>query len=184
MKLIILPGTLVLGAISLGASACASDWHVQSTTVVVSQEVQFSNGNAHLVGTVYLPAQGDHLPAVVVLHSASAATRQAALYRHLSEVLPAMGIAVLIYDRRRAGQSSGTLENIDSETLADDGIAGQYALARVCSRFDDKKIGFWGLSQGGWLAVLAAGRSPRCCVCHLHFRPAGVARRANAVRHE
>jgi pimeloyl-ACP methyl ester carboxylesterase len=42
--------------------------------------------------------------------------------------------------------------------LADDAVAGQHALAKL-SRIDPAKIGFWGLSQGGWLSVLAAGRS-------------------------
>jgi len=69
-----------------------------------------------------------------------------------------MGIAVLAFDRRGSGQSSGDLSKADYETLADDAIAGQHALTQV-SRIDPKKIGFWGLSQGGWLAVLAAGRS-------------------------
>jgi dipeptidyl aminopeptidase/acylaminoacyl peptidase len=73
--------------------------------------------------------------------------------------LPPLGFAVLIYDRRGSGQSSGNPQGVDYETLADDAIAGQRALARI-SRIDPAKIGFWGLSQGGWLAVLAAGRSP------------------------
>jgi uncharacterized protein len=94
----------------------------------------------------------------VVLHSAGADTREAGLYRHLREGLPAMGFAVLIYDRRGSGRSSGDLHNSDYETLADDAVAGQQALAKF-SRIDPNKIGFWGLSQGGWLAVLAAGRS-------------------------
>jgi dipeptidyl aminopeptidase/acylaminoacyl peptidase len=42
--------------------------------------------------------------------------------------------------------------------LADDAIAGQHALAKV-PRVDPTRIGFWGLSQGGWLAALAAGHS-------------------------
>jgi pimeloyl-ACP methyl ester carboxylesterase len=69
-----------------------------------------------------------------------------------------MGIAVLVFDRRGSGQSSGDLSKADYETLADDAIAGQHALTQV-SRINPKKIGFWGLSQGGWLAVLAAERS-------------------------
>jgi pimeloyl-ACP methyl ester carboxylesterase len=125
----------------------------------VSQEIQFSNGDAHLVGTAYLPQTGDHLSAVVALHHAAIATRDAPLFRHLREALPAMGFAVLIYDRRGSGDSTGDLRTADYETLADDAIAAQHALARL-SRVDPRKIGFWGLSQGGWLAVLAAGRSP------------------------
>ncbi len=69
-----------------------------------------------------------------------------------------MGIAVLIYDRRGSGKSTGSFNDIDYETLADDAIAGQQALATL-ARINPKRIGFWGLSQGGWLAVLAAGRS-------------------------
>jgi dipeptidyl aminopeptidase/acylaminoacyl peptidase len=144
----------------LGSRAVASDvWHVEGDPTVIAQDIQFTNGDVHLAGTVYFPkTSGDHLPAVVALHGASDSTRTAALYRHLREGLPAMGMAVLIYDRRGSGDSSGTLKGVDYETLADDAIAGQNALTKL-ARIDPKKIGFWGLSQGGWLAVLAAGRS-------------------------
>jgi len=76
---------------------------------VISQEVRFGNAGADLVGTVNLPNSGDHLPAAVVLHHAGAPTREAALYRHLREGLPALGFAVPTYDRRGSGQSSGSL---------------------------------------------------------------------------
>jgi dipeptidyl aminopeptidase/acylaminoacyl peptidase len=148
---------LVDGA-GLNPLASASDrWHVAVTPPVDSQEVQFTNGNAHLVGTVSLPRNGNHLPAVVVLHDAGIPTHEAALYRHLRKGLPALGFAVLIYDRRGRDESYGD-PRVDYETLADDAIAGQHALARL-PRIDPARIGFWGLSQGGWLAVLAAGRS-------------------------
>jgi dipeptidyl aminopeptidase/acylaminoacyl peptidase len=146
-------------AVPFDSSASVVDrWHVAGTPTVISQDVQFSNAGANLAGTVYLPNTGDHLPAIVVLHHAGAATRESALYRHLREGLPALGFAVLIYDRRGSGQSSGSLQGVDYETLADDAVAGQHALAKL-SRIEPAKIGFWGLSHGGWLAVLAAGRS-------------------------
>ena len=132
-------------------------WHVAATHTV-AEEVQFTNGNVQLKGTVYLPKTGNNLPGVVVLHHAAVPTRNANLYRHLCEGLTALGIAVLVYDRRGSGQSTGDLNKADYETLADDAIAGQHALAKF-SRIDPSKIGFWGMSQGGWLAVLAAGRS-------------------------
>jgi pimeloyl-ACP methyl ester carboxylesterase len=131
---------------------------VAPTSRALSEKIQFTNGDAHLRGTVYLPETGNRLPAVVVLHHAGLPNRDANLYRHLCEGLPAMGIAVLVYDRRGSGESSGDLGNADYETLADDAVAGQHALAKL-SRIDPNRIGFWGLSQGGWLAVLAAGRS-------------------------
>jgi pimeloyl-ACP methyl ester carboxylesterase len=149
---------LIVCAQAVVAPANVSDlWHVVGPKIV-SQEVQFSNGQAHLAGTVYLPATGDHLPGVVVLHHAGLPTREAALYRHLKEGLPALGFAVLVFDRRGSGQSSGDFASADFETLADDAIAGQRALAKI-PRIDQTRIGFWGLSQGGWLAVLAAVRN-------------------------
>lgn len=158
-------GIILLG---IGLAECLSQsspaakpnaWHVAVSQPVISQEIRFANGDTFLAGTAYLPANGEHLPAVVVLHHAGIATRDAPLFRHLREALPAMGFAVLIYDRRGSGQSSGSLQGADYETLADDAIAGQHALAKL-PRIDAHKIGFWGLSQGGWLAVLAADRSP------------------------
>ena len=139
-------------------AAASDDWHVAGIPGVTAIEMKFSNGAVQLSGTAYLPEAGDHLPAVVALHGASNATRNSAIFRHLREGLPALGIAVLIYDRRGSGASSGSLSGVDYETLADDAIAAQRALASL-PRIDPKRIGFWGLSQGGWLAILAAGRS-------------------------
>jgi uncharacterized protein len=151
---------LFSAGIILGRQAEASEaWHVEGSPKVVAQEIQFRNGDTRLAGTLYLPENGDDLPAVVVLHGASDATRKSAVYRHLREGLPAMGVAVLVYDRRGSGDSAGTLNGIDYKTLADDAIAGQSALAKL-PRIDPKRVGFWGFSQGGWLALLAASRSP------------------------
>ncbi len=124
---------------------------------VLQQEVQFDNGATHLVGTLFLPETGEHLPALVVFHGAAAPTRDFALYRHLEEALPATGVAVLVFDRRGSGASTGSAD-APYPVLADDGIAGLHAIARN-PRIDPHRIGFWGLSQGGWLALLAANRS-------------------------
>ena len=133
-------------------------WQVKGEPVVVEQTVHFENAGANLEGTLYAPAHGGHLPAIVVLHSAGASTRDYALYRHLSHDLPALGFAVLVFDRRGSGASTGTLNGTDYEQLADDGIAGLHAIANN-SRIDPHRIGFWGLSQGGWLSILAASRT-------------------------
>ena len=122
------------------------EWHVEATPGVISQEIHFTNGDARLSGTVYLPEHGDHLPAVVALPGSSDPTRGSALFQHLGDNLPLMGIAVLTYDRRGSGKSSGSLENIDYDTLADDAIAGQRALAKLPC-IDPHRIGFWGLRQ-------------------------------------
>jgi pimeloyl-ACP methyl ester carboxylesterase len=135
-------------------------WSAPASTVVVSEERQFQNGDVRLNGSLYLPKGPGPFPAIVALHSASSATRDLPLYRHLKDLLPAIGYAVFIYDRRGSGQSTGNRAATDFNTLADDGIAALRMLA-ADKRIDAGRIGFWGLSQGGWLSVLAASRSPQ-----------------------
>ncbi len=111
-----------------------------------------------LSGTLYLPAHGDHVPAVVVFWGAQAATREFAMYQQLATGLPAIGVAVLVFDRRGSGQSTGNAENQTFQELASDGIAALHTLQHT-PRIDPKRVGFWGLSQGGWLSILAASQT-------------------------
>lgn len=133
-------------------------WYVPPTTSVITRSVSFVNAGATLKGTLYLPVSKHPVPAVVVFHGASEPLAATPLYRHLSEGLTQLGMAVLLYDRRGNGASSGS-ENVTYQTLADDGIAGAQAL-RELPAIDPKRVGYWGISQGGWLATFAAIRDP------------------------
>lgn len=135
------------------------DWKAASTTSVISLEEKFSNGPVPLSGTLYVPVSAGKVPAVVAFHSAASPTRDLALYRHLKEMLPPLGLAVFVYDRRGSGRSGGTPAHGDYQALADDGVAAAHMLAKD-PRIDARRIGFWGLSQGGWLSLLAASRFP------------------------
>jgi uncharacterized protein len=134
-------------------------WRAATMVPVMASEKRFDNGSVQLRGTLYTPKAAGKVPAVIVLHDASVPTRDLPLYRHLIQMLPPLGIAVFVYDRRGSGKSGGKLEDSDYKMLADDGIAALHMLARD-SRIDPRRIGFWGLSQGGWLSLLAASRSP------------------------
>lgn len=142
------------------ARAADQPWTTRGAPAVVQKNVHFDNGDVHLTGTLFMPAAGGHLAAMVVLHPAEQPTRDYALYRHLTEGLPAMGMAVLVYDRRGSGQSSGNFASAGFEALADDAIAGARAIAHE-PRIDPDRIGYWGLSQGGWLSIVAAGRDKK-----------------------
>jgi pimeloyl-ACP methyl ester carboxylesterase len=73
-------------------------------------------------------------------------------------MLPSLGYAVFVYDRRGSGKSGGDLAASDYALLADDAIAAVRML-KADPRMDPKRVGIWGQSQGGWIAVLAASRS-------------------------
>jgi dipeptidyl aminopeptidase/acylaminoacyl peptidase len=133
-------------------------WSAAPTTKIVTESKTFRNGDATLGGTLYLPEGGQALGAIVVAHTASKPRADALLYRHLTQMLPPIGIAVLTYDRRGSGQSGGSLKDSDYEMLADDAIAAVQML-KTDPRIDPGRIGIWGLSQGGWLSLLAATRS-------------------------
>lgn len=133
-------------------------WGARSTTSIDAREQSFQSGSVTLNGSLYVPKADGRVPAIIVFHAASSPTRDLPLYRHLLEMLPPLGVAVFVFDRRGSGKSAGKLDDSDYNMLADDGIAALRMLA-ADARIDPRKIGFWGLSQGGWLSLLAASRS-------------------------
>lgn len=123
-----------------------------------SEEVTFRNGDVTLSGTLYLPARSGPVPAIVAFHSASGGTRDYEGYQHLARRLPAIGVAVLLFDRRGSGKSGGEMRTTTFADLAADGIAGLESL-KTRSDIDSRRLGVWGVSQGAWVASLAATMS-------------------------
>ena len=142
----------------LAPAAIHAPWSAQATTIVDTEEKAFQSADTTLKGTLYLPHGGHGFAAVVVTHGASSPLRTSPLYEHLKEMLPTLGIAVFVYDRRGSGSSGGNLETSDYDLLADDAVAAVRML-KADPRIDPKRVGVWGLSQGGWLSLLAAARS-------------------------
>lgn len=95
---------------------------------------------------------------VIGVHGAEGGTRGFHLFRHLESILPPAGIGTLVFDRRGDGESGGDGATSSYELLA----ADVRAWMRLCAddeRIDPARIGFWGISQGGWFAPLAAAGS-------------------------
>jgi len=93
-------------------------------------------------------------PAVVLFHGSGPEERNLFMARWFA----AEGVAAFAYDKRGVGESGGDFRTVPFMDLCDDGLA---AIAYLKSRkeIDPKRIGVWGLSQGGWLGPLAASRS-------------------------
>ena len=77
----------------------------------------------------------------------------------LGYLYAARGFAVLSYDKRGVGKSTGNWGEASFEDLADDAVAAARFLQGRAG-IAANQIGFWGLSQGGWIAPLAASRFP------------------------
>jgi dienelactone hydrolase len=126
-----------------------------------SEEVEFESHGARLSGTVVLPDQAPAIAAVVFIHGSGQQSRNVGL----AERFASEGIAALVYDKRGAGKSGGEYEGNQSVSeqnlalLADDAAAALRALASQPS-LKGVPVGFAGISQAGWIAPLAAQKSP------------------------
>jgi uncharacterized protein len=114
----------------------------------------FASGDIALAGTLILPEGSQPHPAVVLFHGSGLQKRDLITARWFA----AEGIAALAYDKRGVGESGGDFRKVPFMELCDDGLSAiKYLKSR--KEIDVKRIGVWGLSQGGWLGPLAASRS-------------------------
>jgi dienelactone hydrolase len=120
------------------------------------EPVTFFNGDVRLAGLLLLPAGPGPHPALVVVHGSGPSTRP----QNPAEAdrLARHGIAVLAFDKRGCGESTGDWRTADFDELAGDVLAAVAHLRRD-RRIRADQIGLWGISQAGWVIPLAAARS-------------------------
>ena len=131
-----------------------------------SEEVAITNaaGQAVLAGTLTLPeGKGPH-PAVVLITGSGAQNRDEEIFGHkpflvLADHLTRHGIAVLRYDDRGVGKSTGNFESATSEDFAGDAWAAWQALS-ARREIDAKRVGLVGHSEGGLIAPMLAAAHP------------------------
>ena len=112
---------------------------------------------ASLAGTLTLPSGPGPFPTVIVVQGSGSLDRRGRMARAHATALPQHGIAVLTYDKRGMGSSTGSWRTQSFADLADDVVGGFQALLSR-PEVDRERIGILGHSQGGWIAPLAAER--------------------------
>lgn len=123
-----------------------------------TEDVRYRNGSLNLAALLLLPRSGKPVAGAVILQGSGASDRTNAWARGIAEVLVREGVAVLLTDKRGSGASEGDWQRADFSDLAGDALAGIRFL-RGRPEVDPGRIGLVGLSQGGWVAPLAAARS-------------------------
>jgi dienelactone hydrolase len=120
---------------------------------LVEQDITFASGGLTLHGTVIAPgSSGARRAGMVMVHGSGRVSREG--YRREAEAFARSGIVTLIYDKRPKQSEM----DVDYSLLADDALAGLTAL-RSHADVDPHRLGLWGVSEGGWVAPLAAARS-------------------------
>lgn len=118
--------------------------------------VRFRSGDTPLYGELVLPGDATPRAAVVMQYGGG---RDSAVYNNfIQHLLPLEGIAVFVYDKPGTGRSGGRF-NAHVGMLADDLVAAVEAV-RERDELQGVPLGLMGESQGGWVAPLAASRTP------------------------
>lgn len=127
------------------------------------EEVTFVNrtDGVRLAGTLTWPCTEGPFPAVILLHGSLPFDRDCThlgrkFFLAWADYLTRQGIAVLRFDKRSAGKSTGNYDTATIEDFALDALAGvEYLKARQ----EIQQIGLVGHSEGGMTAALAASQS-------------------------
>jgi pimeloyl-ACP methyl ester carboxylesterase len=129
------------------------------------REVAFRGGTegVTLVGELTTPQTGGPFPAVILIAGSGPLDRNENVAGHnvflvLSDYLTNRGYAVLRYDKRGVGDSSGNYQLATMDDFANDAGAAMRWL-KTQSNIDPACIGFLGHSSGGYVAPLAAQRA-------------------------
>jgi len=113
---------------------------------------QFTSHGTKLAGVLIEPVQADGKPPLVVfVHGSEKTPGIGGYYPYM---FAAQGLSVFAYDKRGTGASGGDYTQ-HFELLADDAAAAlEEARKLAAGRYS--RAGFFGGSQGGWIAPLAA----------------------------
>jgi hypothetical protein len=122
------------------------------------RDLSVRSGDVSLAGSLWMPSGKP--AATVLMHPGSGPSDRdndvffPPIRAHLLEA----GVAVSSFDKRGVGGSSGRWEEAAIVEQADDALACLDAL--VADAAADAPVGLFGHSQGGWVVVEAASRSP------------------------
>ena len=128
------------------------------------EEVSFKHPTAAhtLAGTLSLPKVNPSGACVILITGSGPQNREEELMGHkpflvLADYLTRQGIAVLRYDDRGVGKSTGDFSVATTEDFASD---VQAAISYLQTRREIKSIGLIGHSEGGIIAPMVASRNP------------------------
>lgn len=131
----------------------------------MSEDVSYPNpdGGHTLAGTFTRPESGGPFPTVILISGSGPQDRDEALLGHrpflvLSDHLTRSGIAVLRFDDRGVGESTGDFASATSRDFASDVLAG-VAYLKTRDDVDADAIGLAGHSEGGLIAPIVAVES-------------------------
>ena len=130
------------------------------------EDVRFTNGGVTLAGTLTLPlSAGSHL-AVILVHGPGAQPRDHAVLGWIADYFTLNGVAVLAYDKRGVGGSTGNWNDATLDDLAGDVLAAAapgISPIAICHSSNNGLPGGTELQRATWVASAPGDfRGPLC----------------------
>lgn len=136
------------------------------------RELTIEAGDGHqLHARLHAPPDLERYPAVILVSGSGNESELDAVYTQiLVRTFTTRGIAVLAYDKRGVGRSGGAYTGGDFQALGRD-AADVLRYASALPQITD--VGFWGISQAGWIIPYAVAAAPNAAFAII-VSPAGV----------
>jgi hypothetical protein len=138
------------------------------------RDVRFDNGHNQLAGTLSVPSGKGPFPAVVLVSGTGHNTRDEEVWGHkiflvLADALNREGMAVLRYDKRGVGGSSGDYDGATTVDFTSDAEAAVTWL-KAQPGIDPHYVGVLGHSEGGIIAPAVAAEDKSIAFVVPQFR--------------
>lgn len=173
-----------LDAIRSVIGRTAADPVHKTDSFSIVRDISFQSRGNTLRGRLLLPTTPPPHPAVVFVHGSGALGRDDwTLHPSLRERLARSGVATLCWDKPGVGESTGEWTEQTFSDRAEEAIDAVRVLSKR-EEVDPKRIGLWGISQGGWICPLAASRHPEIAFLILVSAPAGTIEEQDLYRVE
>jgi fermentation-respiration switch protein FrsA (DUF1100 family) len=166
-KVIVVTGVfLTLAVIAFFAIRGYKNRNTNEASTYYAEEVSFLNSqdNVTLSGTLTLPSLDGNFPVAILISGSGPQDRDGQVFGHkpffvIAEHLAKNGIAVLRYDDRGFGKSTGNFPTATSLDFSTD-VKSAVAYLKTRKEVDANKIGLIGHSDGAMVApMVAAGSS-------------------------
>ena len=130
---------------------------------VTADLIDWHYNKVHIEGTLTYPKGSGRYPCLVLVSGSGQQDRNEEIMQHkpflvLADYLASRGIAVLRYDDRGVGASTGEVRDATTECFADDAEA-MFNAIKNNPHIDPDRLGIGGHSEGGAIAPMVAARN-------------------------
>ncbi len=134
------------------------------------------SGGARIAGTLTLPPGPGPFPAVLLINGSGPTDRDETLVGHkpflvIADALTRRGVAVLRYDKRGVGASTGRSPDLTTADYLADAKAA-LAWLRLRPEVDPRRVGLLGHSEGAEIAPMIAAEDPKVAFMVMLAAPA------------